>query len=116
MPARDRPEPPTALDDDVRDALSRLEDRDADQLRAVGRYLEELAAWRESTENDAESGDGDEAFETTEETADDTGADVEYPEDVPERAEITVKEIAGTTYYYYQWRDGDRIESKTVER
>ena len=113
MPTRDRPEPPTALDDDVRDALARLEDRDTDQLRAVGRYLEELAAWREAT------GGEDERAETTDaidESADGADADHEYPEGVPERAEVTVKEIAGTTYYYYQWRDGDRIESKTVQR
>ena len=122
MPERDRPEPPTDLDRDAQAALSRLEDRDPDRLRAVGRYLEELAAWRESTEDDESAdgdGDGDEVTETTEPieaTADGADADHEYPEDVPERAEVTVKEIAGTTYYYYQWRDGDRIESKTVQR
>lgn len=118
MPARDRPEPPTDLDGDAQAALTRLEDRDPDRLRAVGRYLEELAAWREATGDGAESADedGEAVGETAESTADGADADHEYPEGVPERAEVTVKEIAGTTYYYYQWRDGDRIESKTVQR
>lgn len=102
MTTRDRPDPPTDLERPVREALAPLEDRDPETLRAVGQYLEELAAWKE-IETDGER--------------DETGADdVEYPEDVPERANVTVKEIAGTTYHYYQWREGDRIESKTVQR
>ena len=136
MPTRDRPDPPADLDRDARAALARLEDRDADCLRDVGRYLEELAAWKESTGEDADEEDSDGEHETdptgtdtsddgvghTEadpdaETADEfDDSDLEYPDGVPERATVTVKEIGGTTYYYYQWRDGDRIESKTVQR
>ena len=115
---RDRPTPPSDLDRDAREALARLEDRDADQLRAVGRYLEALAAWTEANADEPEPPTS--AASASNERGGDDGersdADLEYPEDVPERAEVTVKEIAGTTYYYYQWRDGDRIESKTVQR
>lgn len=126
----ERPSPPTDLDRDVREALAILEAEDADRLRAVGGYLEDLAAWKASNDGQerprerrrtaghepptAGSGDGDDAGNGTDQAVD--GDDVDYPDDVPERASVTVKEIAGTTYYYYQWRDGDRIESKTVQR
>lgn len=94
----DRPAPPASLDDDVLAALETISEQDADELRAIGTYLEELADWQEAT---------------TAGTSDD-GAAVDYPDGVPERASVSVKEIAGTTYYYYQWREGDRIESKTI--
>ncbi|WP_339106482.1 hypothetical protein [Haloterrigena salinisoli] len=127
---RDRPTPPSDLDRDAREALARLEDRDADELRAIGEYLEALAAWTESTAGESEASTSAETSSTPGEHGSDTGSetddasddgdatdsDREYPPDVPERATVTVKEIAGTTYYYYQWRDGDRIESKTVQR
>ncbi|UHQ95424.1 hypothetical protein [Haloterrigena alkaliphila] len=105
---RDRPEPPADLDDDAREALATLEDLNADQLRAIGRYLETLAAWSDSS-TDGDAGDDSD-------TGDGPDADPDFPEGVPEAADVTVKEIAGTTYYYYQWREGDRIESKTVQR
>lgn len=114
MTTRDRPSPPADLDQDGTDALAALEDRDAEQLRAVGAYLEALAAWKESTAAEQQSAATTEP-ETSDEDAID-GTDAEYPPDVPEQASVTIKEIAGTTYTYYQWRDGDRIESKTVQR
>lgn len=96
-----RPTPPDDLDRNRREALTTLETQDPRQLRAIGTYLEELAEWKESTEK----------------AKTDTGEnDLEYPNGVPERASVTVTEVASTTYYYYQWRDGDRIESKTVRR
>ncbi|QFU84926.1 hypothetical protein [Natronorubrum aibiense] len=110
MTSQERPTPPADLDDDVAEALRLLEDSDAAHLRAVSTYLEALAAWTESASDDEPESDA-----SVDETGDADG-DVEYPADVPERASVTVKEIAGTTYHYYQWRDGDRIESKTVQR
>ncbi|ELZ16171.1 hypothetical protein C477_16795 [Haloterrigena salina JCM 13891] len=107
---RDRPTPPSDLDSDAGEALARLEDRDADDLRAIAAYLEELAAWTESATDES---DERAATGSTPSNPDD---DLEYPKGVPDRASVTVKEIAGTTYYYFQWRDGDRIESKTVQR
>ncbi|NUB93945.1 hypothetical protein HT576_23510 [Haloterrigena sp. SYSU A121-1] len=116
---RDRPTPPSDLDRDAGEALARLEDRDADDLRAIAAYLEDLAAWTESAADES-----DERAETgstpSDPNDDDAGEeiddDLEYPEGVPDRASVTVKEIADTTYYYFQWRDGDRIESETVQR
>lgn len=96
-----RPTPPDDLDRDLREALTTLETRDPRRLRAIGTYLEELAEWKASIEEaNTDAGEND----------------LEYPDEVPERATVTVTEVAGTTYYYYQWRDGDRIESKTVRR
>jgi hypothetical protein len=97
----DRPTPPTELDRAGRDALRTLVEQDAATLRAVGSYLEALAAWKERRGSDApESGP----------------AAAEYPDGVPERASVSVTEIAGTEYYYYQWREGDEIRSETVRR
>lgn len=115
---RDRPTLPSDLDRDAREALARLEDRDADDLRAIAAYLEELAAWTESAVDDSDerAETNPAASDRSGDAGDEIGDDHEYPEGVPDRATVTVKEIAGTTYYYYQWRDGDRIESKTVQR
>lgn len=116
----DRPTPPAELDETSRELLARLEDRDAEQLRAAGRYLEALAAWQEEHGQSGESTAGDAAADTGGEVVDaddgDDADDIDYPEGVPERASVTVSDVAGTTYYYFQWREGDRIESKTVER
>ncbi|MFC7131242.1 hypothetical protein [Haloferax chudinovii] len=34
------------------------------------------------------------------------------PDDVPSKATITVKEINDNRYYYWQWREGEKIRSK----
>jgi len=36
----------------------------------------------------------------------------ELPDDVPSRATITIKEINDNRYYYWQWREGDKIRSQ----
>ena len=119
MTTHDRPHPPTDIDRELDEVLDELERRDADTLRDVSSYLEDLAAWKAAGTDDerrsavrGDSGDEDDTPDATDTDID----DLEYPSDVPDRASVTVKEIAGTTYHYYQWRDGDRIESKTVER
>ncbi|APX98482.1 hypothetical protein [Natronorubrum daqingense] len=109
MTTNDRPRPPSALEQDVRERLAALESRDVETLRAASDYLEELAAWKVAS---AEAGSGADYGEQSEGEPDPD----EYPADVPEQANVSVKEIAGTTYHYYQWREGDRIESKTVQR
>jgi len=103
MTPDERPAPPPELDsvsDETRDELIA---QDEAMLRAVSSYLEELAAWKDQHDGeDASSSDG---------------ADPEtYPDGVPDRATVSVTEIAGTEYYYYQWREGDEIRSETVRR
>ncbi|WP_449271564.1 hypothetical protein [Haloferax denitrificans] len=36
----------------------------------------------------------------------------DLPDDVPTKATITIKEINDNRYYYWQWREGDKIKSK----
>jgi len=34
------------------------------------------------------------------------------PEDVPANATVTIMDINDNRYYYWQWREGDRVNSK----
>jgi hypothetical protein len=93
------PTPPTDFPDGIVDTL---DDYSADHLRDVASYAEELAEYREREarleEKDSQS--------NAEERPDD------LPDDVPSKAAITIKEINGNRYYYWQWREGDRVKSK----
>ena len=105
MTPDERPTPPPELDsvsDETRDELTA---QDGATLRAVSSYLDELAAWKD--QHDGEDASSDEAEVAEPET---------YPDGVPERATVSVTEIAGTEYYYYQWREGDEIRSETVRQ
>ena len=104
--ADDRPTPPDELETSVATVLEELARRDTEQLAAVAAYAEELDAWVEADEGPADSS----------EAGDPAAPDADgYPDGVPERATVTVTEIGGTEYRYYQWREGDEIRSKTVE-
>ncbi|QLK27035.1 hypothetical protein HYG81_05345 [Natrinema zhouii] len=103
MTADERPTAPPELNRMERDALRELADRDAATLRAVSAYLEELAAWK-TQQGDSEKGGT---------SGDDSDT---YPDGVPADASVSVTEIDGAEYYYYQWRDGDEIRSETVQR
>ena len=100
----ERPTPPPEVDRVEREALDELAKRDAATLREVSAYLEEVAAWKERREGAADESASDEADSES------------YPDGVPERATVSVTEIAGTEYDYYQWREGDEIRSETVRR
>ncbi|SFS50004.1 hypothetical protein [Halostagnicola kamekurae] len=88
----ERPLPPADLDPEVVESLAVFEDEAPATMRAVAAYLEERAEWEESR-----SADGSE----------------ETPAGVPERATVSVTEIGGTEYRYYQWREDDEIKSAT---
>ncbi|WP_276274104.1 hypothetical protein [Haloarcula litorea] len=93
----DPPRPPSDLPAEVVDAL---DDCSPERLAQIATYAEELAEYREREARP--TGDGDR-----------TGTDREdLPPDVPSKATITVKEINGNRYYYWQWREGDSIVSK----
>jgi hypothetical protein len=36
----------------------------------------------------------------------------DLPDDVPSKATITIKEINDNRYYYWQWREGEKIRSQ----
>jgi len=94
------PIPPASLPTELIDTL---DESTPESLRDVATYAEALAEHKEC-ENCRE-----------EEEVDDTDAEErpdDRPDDVPTKATITVKEINENRYYYWQWRDGDKIKSK----
>lgn len=92
------PTPPAELPTNVADTL---DDYSPELLRHVASYAEDLAEYREREAR------------LTEEEEDEVEEQLEdLPNDVPSKATITIKEINDNRYYYWQWREGDRIKSK----
>jgi len=96
------PTPPADLPTDIVDTLNGYS---SDQLQDVARYAEALAEHKEREARLEEESDEIE----TEDHPDD------LPDDVPAKATITIKKINNNRYYYWQWRDGDKIKSKYKE-
>jgi hypothetical protein len=90
--------PPASLPTDL---VNELNESDSDLLHDVATYAEELAEHKER-----KSRLEDDDKEESKKPADD------LPEDVPAKATITIKKINDNRYYYWQWRDGDKIKSK----
>jgi len=95
-------EPPTPPADLPTNIVDYLNGANADRLRDVAQYAEELAEHKERESRLEAESDG----EGAEQRPDD------LPENVPTKATITVKEINGNRYYYWQWRDGDTVKSE----
>ena len=95
----DPPTPPAALPTEIIDTLN---DYSPDQLQDVARYAEALAEYKAREARLEEEADEEEIDERPE----------DLPDDVPSKATITIKEINDNRYYYWQWRDGDRVRSK----
>ncbi|ELZ09550.1 hypothetical protein [Natrialba aegyptia] len=135
MRERDRPRPPDELDAELAGAL---EDRDGETLRAVAEHAIALADWKDSTaepRTPPEGGDdaagghdaavnsesategeharGRAAAQHPDAALDSDAASSEFPAGVPARANVSLVEIAGETYRYYQWREDDEIRSET---
>jgi len=95
-------EPPTLPANLPTGIVNTLNESDPEQLRDVATYAEALAEHKErKTRLEEESDDAD-----IEDRPDD------LPEDVPTKATITIKEINDNRYYYWQWRDGEKIRSQ----
>jgi len=93
------PTPPAGLPTEL---VETLNESPPEQLREVSRYAEELAEHIErKTRLEAES---------DKDNVDDRPEDL--PDDVPAKATITIKEINNNRYYYWQWRDGEKIRSQ----
>jgi len=90
------PTPPADVPAAVIDAVDELSPA---QLEDLARYASSLAQRR------AEMKDPDNDQRPADEAAD-------LPNDVPPNATVTVKEINDNRYYYWQWREGNRIKSK----
>ncbi|MWV41047.1 hypothetical protein [Natrialba sp. INN-245] len=93
------PLPPANLPTEV---VNTLNESTPEHLRDVATYAEELAEHKEREARLEEEADQDEA----EKRPDD------LPDAVPSKATITVKEINDNRYYYWQWREGDKVKSK----
>ncbi|EMA59649.1 hypothetical protein [Halorubrum lipolyticum] len=92
------PTPPANLSTELVDALN---ESSPERLRDVARYAKALAD-RQEREARLEETDSDGIEERLD----------GLPNDVPAKAAITIKEINDNRYYYWQWRDGDRVRSK----
>jgi len=93
------PVPPKTLPTEVVNALTESTPK---RLRDVATYAEELAEHKEHEPRLEEKENRDEI----EDQPDDT------PDDVPAKATTTIKEINDNRYYYWQWRDGDKVLSQ----
>jgi hypothetical protein len=71
----------------------------------LARYSERLAEHRERLERIASST----------ENVDVESVPSDLPEEVPGRATLTTKTINDNDYYYWQWREGDKIQSKYIK-
>lgn len=92
------PTPPAELPTEIIDTLNEYP---SEQLRHVARYAEELAEHKAREDRLAEQSEED-----IEKRPDD------LPDEVPSKATITIKEINDNRYYYWQWREGEKIKSK----
>jgi hypothetical protein len=93
------PTPPTELPTDL---VNTLNGYSSERLQDVARYAEKLAEHKERAARLKEKSDEDEVEERP----------GDLPDDVPSKATITIKEINDNRYYYWQWRDGDKIRSQ----
>jgi hypothetical protein len=95
-------EPPTPPADLPTEIVDTLNGCSSEQLQDVARYGEALAEHKALKTRFEEESEDDEIGERPD----------EFPEDVPTKATITIKEINDNRYYYWQWRDGERVRSK----
>src|SRR6056297_2972643 len=93
------PDPPREVPADIG---SKLDEQSPKILRQIARFAEELAEHREREARLAENKEDKEVKERPE----------DLPDDVPAKATITIKEINDNRYYYWQWRDGEKIRSQ----
>jgi len=93
------PTPPANLPTEIVDTLN---ESTPERLQDIATYVEALAEHKEREDRLEESADEDEV----EERPDD------LPDDIPAKATITIKEINDNRYYYWQWREGDKVKSK----
>ena len=95
-------EPPTPPANLPTEIVTTLNESTPEHLQDVATYAEELAEHKEREARLEEEVDRDEV----EERPDD------LPGDVPTKATITIKEINDNRYYYWQWREGEKVTSK----
>ena len=95
-------EPPTLPAGLSTEVVNTLNESAPKHLRDVAYYAEELAEYKEREARLEEKLDEDDVEERPD----------SLPDDVPTKATITIKEINDNRYYYWQWREGDKVKSK----
>lgn len=106
------PEPPESA---PKYLLDGLEKQSADTLRQLATYADRLADYHEAqAERELEERADDDAEIPEEWDADEWDDALEDVEDAPSGATRTKKTIDGRQYYYYQWREGDKIKSEYI--
>jgi hypothetical protein len=95
-------EPPTPPAELPTEIVNTLNGYSPEQLQHVACYAEELAEHKAREARIEEKSEKDEIDEQPD----------DLPNDVPAKATITIKEINDNRYYYWQWREGDKIKSK----
>ena len=93
------PSPPANLATEVVNALN---GSSPEQLRDVATYAESLSEHKEREARPEESPNQDDVEEQPDEP----------PDDVPAKATITIKDINDNRYYYWQWREGEKVRSQ----
>ena len=93
------PTPPATLPAEV---VTTLDESGPERLRDVATYAEALAERKEREARIEDSADRREVRERPD----------DLPDAVPSKATITIKEINDNRYYYWQWREGDKVKSK----
>jgi len=92
------PTPPANLPTEI---VNTLNESSPEQLRDVATYAEALAEHKGREARLEESPEQDKVKERPD----------DLPDDVPSKATVTIKEINDNRYYYWQWREGDKIRS-----
>lgn len=95
-------EPPTQPVNLPAGVVNTLNESTPERLRDIATYAEELAEHKEREARLKEETDQEEVKERPD----------DLPDDVPSKATITIKEINDNRYYYWQWREGDKVKSK----
>jgi len=90
--------PPAILPPEI---VTRLNKLTPEQLQEVARLAGDLAESKERTAHLEERNENKRAE-----------GDEDPPENVPRKATTTIKEINGNRYYYWQWRDGEKVKSE----
>jgi hypothetical protein len=95
----DHPSPPADLPTEI---VNTLNESTPERLRDVATYAEALADHKEREGRLEDVADRDDIDEHPD----------DLPDNVPAKATLTIKKINDNRYFYWQWRDGDRIKSE----
>ncbi|SIR75490.1 hypothetical protein SAMN05421858_3638 [Haladaptatus litoreus] len=124
MPKPPKPQPSDLLPKYIVEGLQK---QDSETLRAVADYAQELRVYRAAqAETDRETAVGTHHSEQA--TANELVARAQskgisddsadwnaiVEKGVPAKASIVTKTISDNQYYYFQWREGDRIKSEYI--